>query len=194
MKTWIGIAGIGCAIIAASAAISVGIVRTCISSKASMSISPRWFICGDDLNASRSGYKRLVPAQISIISGVPESGEYSIGKGTDAEMLVDNDKKTLAAPGNRELDYIMTMAEPQTIRRAVITWGDYGINENYIKSWSIEATMDGKEWKTIASGASPRNSETLVNETFPASAVRLRARSDKDWIGAYEIELIGRPL
>lgn len=187
---------IGCAafVTAVSAVLSVGIVRLCVASAAASPLSIRSLVCGNDLNAGYAGFKRLAAENIFIESGVLESQEHSINKGTEAAKLVDGNKTTLAAPANQNIDYIITFTEPYRIRQTVITWGDYGINANYVSHWKLEAKGEAGAWKTVEEGNLPKSKETVVNKAFEAASVRLTAESAKDWIGAYEIELVGRPI
>ena len=174
--------------------VSVGIIRFCVASDFSLPLSPRTLICGGDLNAGRVGFKRLTSENMFVVSAIAESKEYSIDRDNAAAKLIDGKKETLAAPANKQLDYQFTFIEPQHIRQTIITWGDYGTIEKYIASWKLEVSDDGKIWKTIISGNSPQSKETIINKGFDASFVRLAAQSPQDWIGIYEVELIGRPL
>ena len=178
----------------ASIIVSVGIIRLCVGSDAMVFFSIRSVICGGDLNAGRVGFKRLTAQNMSAISEIAESKEFSIDRNNDATALIDGEKNTLAAPANQNFDYVITLTEPHRIRQTIITWGDYGVNSNYIASWSLEASDDGKIWTTIKKGDSPNESETIVNEDFTAFKIRVKAQSPKDWIGIYEVEFIGRPL
>lgn len=186
----------GCAIAAAiiSTILSVGIIRLCLGSSVSVPLSPRSFICGNDLSAGRVGFKRLTPKEIFIESAIFESKEYSIDAGKDAEKMIDGDKRTLAAPANRMLDYMLKLTEPYRVRQVIITWEDYGTIAKYISQWKLEASTDGTTWKTIEEGGAPNKKETTINKSFDASALRLTAQSAEEWIGVYELEIVGRPL
>lgn len=173
---------------------SVSIVRLCIGSDVAFWFSIRSIVCGNDLNAGRVGFKRLTAQSMSVISGITESKEYSVDRENDATKLIDGKKNTLAAPANQKLEYVITFTEMHRIRQAIITWGDYGVNTNYINAWTFEASEDGKVWTTIKKGGSPRASETIINDDFTALTIRVKAQSPNDWIGIYELELVGRPV
>lgn len=177
-----------------STALSVGVVRFCVATDASLPLSARTLICGRDLNAERVGFKRLNAENMFIVSDTPESKQYSIDRGYDAAKLIDGNKLTLAAPANRMINYKFSFVEPQRIRQIIITWGDYGTIGKYVSQWKIEATEDGTAWKTIQEGSSPETKETILNKKFNAAALRLTAESPEDWIGVYEVEIVGRPL
>lgn len=128
------------------------------------------------------------------MSAIPEREDLSIGQGRGADKLIDGSDKTLAAPGSEMVEYLILLLDQKEIKQMTIHWGDYGINDNYIAEWSIESSDDGEEWKTISSGPSPKDSRTVINEKIRTSRLRLKARSAKDWIGIYELEIIARPL
>lgn len=195
MKQW-GIAAIIAVItIFLSVVIAVGIIRACVASDPSVWLSIASMVCGNNLNASHVGFKRIMAENItSITSGITESKEFSIDRDNDATKLMDGKKTTLAAPANQKLEYIVALTEPYRIRQTIITWGDYGVNSNYITHWVLEASVDGAAWTVVKTGGSPRANETIVNENFTAMALRIKAQSPKDWIGIYELQLIGRPL
>lgn len=185
--------GTACGIVIATG-LSVGVIRLCIGSEASRPLSLRTLICGTSLNASRVGFKRLTADDMFIESVTAESKEYSIDRGNEAGKLIDGDKRTLAAPANRLLHYALKFTEPHRIRQAIITWGDYGTIAKYVAHWQLEASADGTTWTTIRKGDSPQEKETVINAEFDAAALRLTAESPEDWIGIYELELVGRPL
>ena len=60
--------------------------------------------------------------------------------------------------------------------------------------WKIEAKKGNGEWTIIEEGGSPKSKETVINGNYDASMIRLTAESPEDWIGAYELALVGRPL
>lgn len=173
---------------------SIGIIRLCIGSESTFWFSIRSIVCGNDLNASRVGYKRLTAQNMSVSSDITESKEFSIDRDNDATKLIDGKKTTLAAPANQNVEYTITLTEPHRIRQTIITWGDYGVNTNYINSWSLEASENGKTWTVIKKGGSPQVSEAIINDDFTALTIRIKAQSPNDWIGIYELELVGRPL
>jgi hypothetical protein len=177
-----------------SVTLSVGIIRLCFTSDASSPLSLRSLICGNDLNSNRIGFKRLTSEDMFIESGIVESKQYSIDRGYEAAKLVDGDKLTLAAPANRELNYKIIFTEPHRIRQVIIIWGDYGTIGKYISRWKIEASEGGDIWTEIKKGDSPNEKETVINGNFNATAIRLTAESPEEWIGAYELQLVGRPL
>lgn len=178
----------------ASIIISVGIIRLCVGSDRTIFFSIRSIICGADLNANRVGFKRLTAQNMSAVSQITESQQYSIERNNDATALIDGKKNTLAAPANKNLDYVITLTEPHRIRQTIITWGDYGVNSNYITNWTLEASDDGKVWTVIKKGDLPHEGETIINEDFTAFKIRITAQSPEDWIGIYEAEFIGRTL
>lgn len=185
-------------LIALSAAISIVvaalIVRACLGTGFKFDLSPASIICGDMSGKAGSAFRRIAPNEMSVMSAVTEREDLSIEAGRGADKLVDGSEKTLAAPGSNALDYRISLLEPYEIKQIVIHWGDYGINPNYIASWSLESSEDGSAWTIVASGESPRDSKTAINERFTTSRLRMRADSAKDWIGAYEMQIIGKPV
>lgn len=128
------------------------------------------------------------PDKIEVTSNTFESPEYSIARGNGAQALVDGSLSNMAAPGNDKLDYTLDFSGPYDVRETRIHWRNFGISNNYVNDWSLEATSNGKEWRMIAKGGFPNEEITLIEDPFSAVAVRLKAKSAKDWIGVYEIE------
>ncbi len=189
--TFAGAAGIS---VIAAVAVAALIVRACLGTGFKFHLSPASILCGDMSAKSGNAFRRVAPNEMSAMSAVPERQDLSLDAGRGADKLIDGSEKTLAAPGSAELDYRISLLEEYEIKQVVIHWGDYGINPNYVNSWSLESSEDGSAWKTVASGESPRDSKTAVNVRFVTSRLRLRADSTKDWIGAYEMQIIGKPL
>lgn len=150
-------------------------------------------IRGISLPTPRAPYRILTAEQMTITSNVPESPEYSIAKGNQAKNLIDGSPETIAAPAQRDLDYTIRMLEPHEIKQIEIEWGSNGLGEEYIATWSLEASMDGKSWTAIEAGGFPGNKETIITKKTTASFLRLKAHSEKNWIGVYEIKIIARP-
>ena len=170
------------------------IVRACLGTGFKFNLSPASILCGDMSAKTGNAFRRIAPNEMSVMSAVAEREDLSIEAGRGADKLIDGSEKTLAEPGSSTLDYRISLLEPYEIKQIVIHWGDYGINPNYVASWSLESSEDGFAWAIVASGESPRDSKTAVNERFTTSRLRLRADSAKDWIGAYEIQIIGKPI
>lgn len=150
-------------------------------------------IRGISLPTPRAPYRILTAEQMTVTSNVPESPEYSIAKGNQAEKLIDGSSETMAAPAARDIDYAIRLLEPHEMKQIEIEWGSNGLGEEYIASWSLEASMDGKTWATIETGGFPGERETVITRKTTASFLRLKAHSEKNWIGAYEIKIIARP-
>ena len=195
-KGWARICAVAFVISAATAiAVAAVMVRACLGTTGfRFKLSPGRAICGDTMTNDQKSFKRLTADEMSVMSIVPEREDLSIGQDRGSEKLIDGSDKTLAAPGSDTVDYVIVMLEPKEIKQLIIHWGDYGINDNYIAEWSLESSDDGIEWEIVADGASPKDSRTVVNENVRTSRLRLKARSAKDWIGVYEIEVIGRPI
>lgn len=128
------------------------------------------------------------PDKIEVTSNTFESPEYSIARSNGAQALVDGSLSNMAAPGNDKLDYTLDFLGLYDVRETRIHWRNFGISNNYVNDWSLEATSNGKEWRMIAKGGFPNEEITLIEDPFSAVAVRLKAKSAKDWIGVYEIE------
>jgi hypothetical protein len=155
--------------------------------------SPATLICGADTGGVKGGFRKIKTEEAEVKSNIPET-EDSARMDRLAAKLFDGSLKTLAEPGATSLDYGISFFDDMEIKKITIHWKDYGINDNYINAWKLEASPDGAIWDTIAEGnSSPRTGETVVDKRFIASALRLTAQSAKDWIGVYEIEIIGRP-
>lgn len=151
-------------------------------------------ICGSG-TTEFSPYKKILPTQFTLISNINESKEHSLNLGRGTAMLIDGNEDTQAAPASRTLDYYFKLFNPYLIKSVRIVWRDYGINENYINQWSLEATEDGEDWEIIEEQLqSPQANETLIEKKFQAVGLRLKVESAKDWIGIYEVELVGKPL
>lgn len=177
-----------------SVAVAAVILRACLGTGFKFYLSPGRAICGETTGSGQESFKRLTADEMSVMSVIPEREDLSIGQNRGADKLIDGSDKTLAAPGSEMLEYLVLLLEPKEIKQMTVHWGDYGINDNYIAEWSIESSDDGEEWEVVASGASPKDSRTVVNETIRTSRLRLKARSAKDWIGIYELEIIARPF
>ena len=175
---------------------AIVIVRACLGTGLRFAFSPASIICGDEqaTGETSSNFKRLAPNEMTVISTVHEREDLSIAEGRGAEKLIDGNKKTLAAPGSNAIDYSISLLDNYEIKQMIVYWGDYGINPNYIRSWSIQSSDDGVTWKAVASGASPADDKTVINKQVTTARLRLTAESEKDWIGAYELEIIARPV
>ena len=152
------------------------------------------FICGSDVNIHRSYYRRLGNDELSIQSNVNESEEFSVTAGTTADKLIDGSKETRAAPANRDFDYTIGLTDIYSINKVNLSWGDDGRTPEYIDSWKLESSIDGENWEVVDFGGFPKETETSVNENFVASMLRLSGHSEKQWIGANEVEIIGKPI
>ncbi len=179
----------------AAAVVAALIVRACLGTGLRFDFSPADFLCGETSGAGASGnFKRLAPGEMSAMSNIPEREDLSIAEGRGAEKIIDGSEKTLAAPGSNKIDYSISLLDAYEIKQIAIQWGDYGINPNYIASWSLESSDDGIAWKTVKSGASPADSRTVINERIRTSRLRLKAEAAKDWIGVYEVAIIAKPV
>lgn len=150
-------------------------------------------IRGIALPAPKAPYRILTAEQMTVESEIPESPEYSIQEGHQAEKLIDGLSETVAAPAQKNIDYVIGLLEPHEIKQIKIEWGSNGLGEEYITNWSLEASMDGASWTTVEAGGFPGKSETTIAKKTTASFLRLKAHSEKNWIGAYEVRIIARP-
>lgn len=174
--------------------LSLATVRICFNIQQSARLSIASLICGRNLSAGQSVYKRLTSADIFVTSNITESKEHSLDQGRGADKLMDGIKNTAASPASNKIDYIINFTADQEVKQVIITWGDYGQNDYYIKKWILESTTDGVVWKEVAGGGFPATPETIINKIFPARGLRLRAESEKDWIGVHELEIVARPI
>ncbi len=147
-------------------------------------------------SSSFSGYSKIIAQDMTAVSNVDESPEYSLKIGKGADKLVDGNKKTQAAPANKEIDYIVKLPDVYEIKSIKIFWGVQGTDPKYISKWSLESSLDDEEWTEIATGTVPGVSETSIkDQLFTAAMLRIKASSEKEnWIGVNEIEIVGRPL
>ncbi len=182
---------VACALI--SIAVAASVVRLCLAPSYKTPMSPISLLCGFSGSQEKSTFKILLPNEVEIRSNTPELIN-SENRNREARKLMDGDKNTLASPGAAKLDYTVLFFDSYEIKQVTVRWGDYGINSNYISSWKLQASIDGAIWTDVAFGDSPYGSETIINKRFSASMLRLSAASTKDWIGVYEIRIIGRPL
>lgn len=152
-------------------------------------------VCGTNVNLYRSYYRKLGAHElISAKSNIKELKEWSIDKGTTADKLIDGSKDTRAAPANRDFDYTISLANIYSINKINLHWGADGRGPSYIDSWKLESSVDGENWETVDFGGFPKELETSVNKKFVASMLRLSGHSEKQWIGANEVEIIGKPV
>ena len=151
-------------------------------------------MCGTNVDIHRSYYRRLGADELSIVSNVHESEEYSVTTGETSDKLVDGFKDTRAAPANHDFDYTIRLANIYSINKINLNWGDDGRTPEYIDSWKLESSIDGENWEVVDFGGFPKELETSVNEKFVASMLRLSGHSEKQWIGANEVEIIGKPI
>lgn len=175
-----------------SVIVAMAVVRWCFSPEPAAYLSPKRLICGYNLK-SGNNFRKLKGEEMFVTSNINESKEFSLDRGNDASKLVDESLITWAAPANNKIDYVINFISDTEIKTITIHWGDFGQNKNYISKWLLES-VDGQSWKQIASGESPNGNQTVINKNFISKGLKLRAESEKDWIGVHELEIIGRPL
>jgi hypothetical protein len=151
-------------------------------------------VCGTNVNLYRSYYRKLSNDELSVESNVKESEEFSVAAGTTADKLIDGSKETRAAPAGHNFDYTISLADIYSINKINLNWGDDGKAPSYIDSWKLESSIDGENWDIVDFGNFPKELETTINKDFVASMLRLSGSSEKQWIGANEVEIIGRPI
>lgn len=162
--------------------ISMVLVKGCFSG-----VFPK-FICNSGNQSS--AYIKLDTSHIKETkSQIDEHAKYSIELGNIAKNLVDGNEKTLAAPASNKIDYIVNLADSYKIKSIDILWQGY----DYITSWSLEASSDGKSWQEIHEEKNAPGAKTTIDSKFSASYIRLKAESENNWIGAYELSIIGKP-
>jgi hypothetical protein len=131
---------------------------------------------------------------VSVQSNVPEDPVYSLARHYQAANLMDGDPSTLAYPGSKHLDYQVALGTQTRLSAAVIDWGSFGTNPDYIQSWAILARSGADQpWVTLVRGAFPNQATTMVILDYVATDVRLVA-AGTNWIGVYELQLEGVPL
>ena len=151
-------------------------------------------MCGTNVDLHRSYYRRLGADELSIKSNVHESEEFSVATGETSDKLVDGSKETRAAPASHDFDYTIGLTDIYSINKINLSWGNDGRTPEYIDSWKLESSIDGENWEVVDFGGFPKELETSVNEKFVASMLRLSGHSEKQWIGANEVEIIGKPI
>lgn len=170
------------------------ILRTCIAVSDKEYASILYFVCGDS-SISQKSFKKLNKSDLlSIVSNINESKEFSLDRGAAADKLIDGSTETLAAPASNKIDYQINLVGEYKIKQIIIHWGSYGINKNYVSKWSFEFSADGTNWSVLeGSDSSPKTDKTVINKRFSASNLRLKAGAENDWIGIYELDIIGAP-
>jgi len=147
-------------------------------------------ICGD--NKFFRPYNLLQKSDVGVTSHIAESPEYSLKKGFSAKNLVDGDPTTLAYPGSLILEYVIDLINQYDITKIAILWGGYGTSKEHIEDWEVSVSNNGKDWNTIAQGDFPGEDLTTIKTSIKTRFLKLIARSKKNWIGAYEVKIIGR--
>lgn len=143
-----------------------------------------------------SALEPLIPSNtLSAQSNVPENPVYSLAMNYGAANLVDGNLGTLAYPGSTGLDYSILLRGITHVSSALITWGYYGVNPNYVQSWSLLGRNgDGQAWSTLAQGGFPNSATTTVDFDCLVTELRLVASSSVNWIGVYDVQINGSPL
>ena len=173
--------------------LSVMLIRLCASTKFRFFLSPTYLFCGTDASSNNVSFKKLTAEEVSITSNINESKEFSISRGTIAKNLIDDSLETLAAPANTKLDYAIKFLNNYQIKQIIIYWKDFGEDRKYVNKWSLDSVSSSGSEK-IANGGFPGIDKTIVDKKFNAVELHLTAESDGNWIGIYEIEIIGRPI
>lgn len=133
-----------------------------------------------------------IPASaMSTQSLVPESPIYSLARNYGAANLTDGKPTTLAYPGRSSLDYVSNLGGKYHLSSATINWGYFGLSPIYVNSWSLFGKQEGGSWESLASGGSPNGAITNVDLETTVTDLRLSARSDVNWIGAYDLSVAG---
>lgn len=174
-----------------SVILNIALLRACFGAPTYYSFF-RIFVCGKNIVTTRTLFKKLEPQNMSVTSNIPESKEHSLDRGFDAKKLIDGLKTTMAYPGSQEIDYVVDLLDTYQVKSVNIVWGDSGKSKKYVSSWQLQAFSPEDDWWTIKEGLFPDEGETLIKETFLTNKLRLKAKSDENWIGAYELEIIGR--
>jgi hypothetical protein len=74
-----------------------------------------------------------------------------------------------------------------------LTWGAFGTNSSYIKSWEVLGQLDQENiWIPVAGGGFPNAAETLADIHRVLRKLRIRA-AGSNWIGVYEMSVYGSP-
>lgn len=143
-----------------------------------------------------TGYFWLSKVNIDKIysNDIPE-----VEKSRTAEKLVDGDLKTDAYPGyhccpsRHEFDYTIELTDKYEISRIDLVWGGDGQAPERIQWWSLEAKTVNDDWEIIESqNKNPGVDVTTIEKKFVTKALRIRAGSEKHWIGMYEVKMLGR--
>ena len=172
--------------------LTISLVRSCIGSSDHGLL--RKLFCGDNLTSDFSAFRVLPPNYAKVSSNIPESWEFSQTKGLTANKIADGLRDTFAAPAASEIDYTLDLITVHDIRQVNIIWGDYGVNAAYIKEWTLEASGDDDNWLIVSKGVYPKKLNSLITSRFSARRLRLKAKSEGEWIGVYEVEITARPI
>ena len=173
--------------------LSVMLIRLCSSTGFRFFLSPTYLFCGTDAASNNVTFKKLTAAEVAITSNINESEEFSVKRNTLAKNLIDGDLQTLAAPANTQLDYTIKFLNKYQIKQIIIHWKNFGESKEYVNVWSLNSISSGGGEK-IASGEFPNTDRTIIDKKINAAELRITAESEKNWIGIYEIEIIGRPI
>ena len=129
-----------------------------------------------------------IDGQQSVFSNVPEDPTYSLAEGLQASNLMDGDTTTLAYPASRHIDYQISFGAPRQLSQAVIDWGEFGIDPQYVQSWSLLGRNGSSSpWLTLSEGGFPSSAVTEIPLQNTVTDVRIVADSN-NWIGIYELD------
>ncbi|MFA5052300.1 MAG: T9SS type A sorting domain-containing protein [Patescibacteria group bacterium] len=125
------------------------------------------------------------------VSNVYEDPTYCIARGYTANKLVDGNTLSLAYPGGHDVDYTVTFDGYDFIRQFSVRFGYFGF-AGYIDSWEILAlNPDGTSWQQLHSGGCPNTDNFSGEVAHPTRAIRIKAHSNANWIGLYELTVNG---
>ena len=136
-----------------------------------------------------------VPLQnLTAAANLPEAPGTAFGP---AAHLVDGDPSTSTYPGGVSPDYTIDPGQDAYIEAVHITWGAFGTNgggTQHVESWRVLGlALDGLSWDVIARGLFPNSAETIVPVQNRYRKLRVAADS-RNWIGLYEVQVVGTPL
>jgi hypothetical protein len=155
--------------------------------------SRHWLGIGE-VQVVGTAWASALAGPLTVHSNVREDPVYSLARHYQAANLIDGDPSTLAYPSSKHLDYQVALGVQTWLSQAIVDWGSFGTNPAYIQRWSILARNGADQpWVTLAQGAFPGRSITVVSLNATATDVRLVADGTNS-IGIYELQLEGVPL
>ncbi len=121
----------------------------------------------------------LATSNIVEVSGAPSSN------------LVDGDELSVAAPGNRSIDYTVDSGQTTFVDSTRLVWGSFGTDPAGIHSWRLMGLPpNSSTWQIITRGTSPGATATIVPVRNKYRKIRVAADGLTP-IGMADVQVFG---